>query len=324
MCLCDISALAPRLSPCFGERNRFQAIGANFSLILMLGRSEQKRCHIVLKHSILRVVLLFFSLILRSTAGYGAPESGPIDQLHYADLADHALPAKIVAKVVIIDSIPLAPEAGAPLPNGRTRQYIDAQIIDLIRGQSDTPRMVSFLADILPDARGKQPKLKKSVMLIFARPVPARSGFVQLEATNALLNWTPTRESLVRSILLAATAPDSPPNVSGIESAFSVDGTVPGERETQIFLQTDSRPVSITVTRRANEEPHWSLASGEIADHGAPPPPHDTLLWYLLACHLPLTYPEAKLDATPAAQANAIRADYAVVMKDLGPCRPAR
>jgi len=277
----------------------------------------------VLKHSIIYRLMLVMAAGWLAAPAQSATDFAAADPLTYADLADLALPAKIVAKVQITETIGLKTAPDAASRADVERLYVSAQITDLLRGQVDTPRAVSFLDDVVRDARGKVPKLKNTIALVFGRPVPDRPNDLQLNAPDAAIAWSATRESIVRAILVAAAAPDSPPTIKGVDSAFSVPGTIPGERETQIFLQTDSRPVSLVVTRHANEAPSWSVALGEIVDHGAPPPARDSLLWYRLACHLPQEVPATKLASVPD-QADAIRADYAVVVQGLGPCHRGR
>jgi hypothetical protein len=272
-----------------------------------------------LRHSILYGLVVVMAAGLLPSMAHSAADAASQDSLSYADLADLALPAKIVAKVQITEAIPLKTAQNAAPAAGSERFYLTARIADLVRGQVDTPQTISFVTDVQRDQRGKVPKLKNTIAIIFARPVAGHPGDVQLDAPDAAIGWTTQRESVVRSILVAAAAPDSPPAIAGVDSAFSVPGTIPGERETQIFLQTDSRPVSLVIARHANEAPSWTVALGEIVDRGVPPPPHDSLLWYQLACHLPRDVPVAKLVAVPD-QAEAIRSDYAVVMQGLGPC----
>jgi hypothetical protein len=243
-----------------------------------------------------------------------------VETVHYADLADRALPAEIVAKVRILEVADVKPSALSAPPAGRSRVYAEAEIETLFKGPQDLSRQVSFLIDLPVDGRGHTPKIKKSEQIIFAQSVPQRSGFVQLIGPDAMLDWTGNRESLVHAILISQAAPDSPPQVIGIDNAFSVAGTVAGERETQIFLSTDSRPVSLTVAHHPGEAVRWSVALGEIADSGTPPPPRDTLLWYELACRLPAHFPAAKLAGQTVEAAEAIRADYEVIMLGLGPC----
>ena len=96
---------------------------------------------------------------------------------------------------------------------------------------------------------------------------------------------------------------------------------VPGEGETQVFLQTaDQRPVSLSVLRRPGEEPRWAVALSEIVDEAAGPPPRDTLLWYRLACGLPRALPPRSTAALAPGDAEIAQADYRFVLAALGPC----
>jgi hypothetical protein len=269
----------------------------------------------------------FFLMLLAVCAGPPAhSESAPTplpDKVQYADLADRAIPAEIVAKVRVMDATEMKAATPATHPATRVRVYLEAEIIALIKGPQGLAQRVSLLADLPLDARGRLPKIKKTEQLIFARSVPQRSGFVQLIGSDTMLDWTVRRESLVRAILASEAAPDSPPKILGIDSGFSVAGTVAGERETQIFLATRAHPVSLTISRRAGEAVRWSVALGEIADEGAKAPTHDSLLWYELACHLPTSYPEALLATQSSDTAEALRADYSVVLRGLGACARA-
>ena len=79
-------------------------------------------------------------------------------------------------------------------------------------------------------------------------------------------------------------APDAPPAITGLGNAFHVPGTLPGEGETQIFVQTATgAPISLSILRRPGEQRRWAVALGEVVDDAAAPPPRDTLLWYRLA-----------------------------------------
>jgi hypothetical protein len=104
-----------------------------------------------------------------------------------------------------------------------------------------------------------------------------------------------------------------------------VPGSLPGESETQIFLQTsDNRPISLNVLRRPGERPRWSVALSEIVDDAAAPPRPDTLLWYRLACTLPPALPAQSLREAGRDEAGAIAADYRLVLERLGPCARSR
>jgi hypothetical protein len=102
-----------------------------------------------------------------------------------------------------------------------------------------------------------------------------------------------------------------------------VPGSLPGESETQIFLQTaDGRPVSLNVLRRPGQTPRWSVALSETDDDAAEPPRPETLLWYRLACTLPPILPRQSL--VEAESPHAIRADYRLVIDGLGRCERKR
>jgi hypothetical protein len=242
----------------------------------------------------------------------------------YADLADLSLGAPVAAHVRLKRAAALKPAEAGNIAPGRTRFYIVADVVSLIRGSDGLPAQVSYLAD-LPQVGGKPPKLaKKSEFILLARPVPGRTGELQLVSPDAQLPFTPERVAMLRSILRQGAAADAPPTITGIGRAFHVPGTIPGESETQIFLETaDGRPVSLSVLRRPGQSPRWAVALSEVTDDAAAPPARNSLLWYRLACALPQTIP-AKSFADSPDQAEAIRADYDVVIKGLGPCARTR
>jgi hypothetical protein len=239
----------------------------------------------------------------------------------YADLADLAVEAPVAAHVRIDQAIELKDERAATAPPGKSRFYIEADVVSLIRGQG-VPGSIRYLADVARDSAGKSPKLrKKSEFLILAAPVPGRPGEVQLVAPDAQLAWSPALADRIRTILKEASTADAPPRIIGVGKAFHVPGSLPGESETQLFLlAAGGRPVSLSVLRRPGEQPRWAVALGEIVDEAAAPPAPDTLLWYRLACGLPRALPPASFADADAGNVEAIRADYALVLDRLGPC----
>ena len=242
----------------------------------------------------------------------------------YADIADLALAAPVAAHVRLKRAVPLKPAEAGNVPAGRARFYVVADVIALIRSAEGLPTQVSYLADV-PLAGGKPPKLaKKSEYIVLARTVPGRPGELQLVAPDAQLPFTPERANTVRSITREAAAADAAPRITGIGRAFHVPGSIPGESETQIFLQTaDGRPVSLSVLRRPGIAPQWAVALSEVTDDAAAPPAPNSLLWYRLACALPRTIPAQSYADAPE-NAEAIRADYDVVMQGLGACARTR
>lgn len=244
----------------------------------------------------------------------------------YADLAAMALPAPVVAHVRTQRASRLKPAEAAGVPAGRTRFYIEAEVASLIRGAGGISSSVRFLADLPNQPNGKPAKVRKGTeWLIVARPVPNRPGELQLLGRDAPLPYQPATADRLRAILTEASQAGAPPEITGIGKAFHVPGSLPGESETQIFLQTaERRPVSLNILRRPGEAPRWSVALAEIVDEAASAPARDTLLWFRLACTLPSALPAQSLADAGPEEAAAIRADYGLVLAQLGPCTRSR
>jgi hypothetical protein len=185
---------------------------------------------------------------------------------------------------------------------------------------------VSFLADLPLAANGRPARpAKKSEWLVFAAPVQGRPGELRLVAPDAFLPFAADRAATVRDILREATAAGAPPRISGIGKAFHVTGSLPGESETQIFLQGEGdRPVSLSILRRPGETPRWAVALGEMVDDAAGPPRPNSLLWYRLACTLPAALPPQSLADLEPELRPAVTADYRFVTQALGRCSRLR
>lgn len=243
----------------------------------------------------------------------------------YADLADLVLAAPVIANATVRSATRIKGEEAVGLAPGLQRFYVEADVSALIRGAAGLPPRVGYLLDVAPDARGRAPRLRKTQVLLFARAVPGSANQLQLVSPDAQLPWTPETDARVRAIARAAVVPDAPPAITGVGGAFHVPGSLPGEGETQIFLQTaDRRPVSLLILRRPGEAPRWSVALSEIVDEAAGPPGPETLLRYRLACGLPKGLPAESVAALEPAEAAIAREDYQFVRTALGPCGRTR
>ena len=270
-------------------------------------------------------VAAFVSAPADSQAPPGAAANGGA-AFTYADLADLALAAPVVAHVRLKRAAALKPGEAGAAPPGRTRFYVEAEVLSLIRGAEGSPALVSYLADLPNGAKGKAARPpKKSEYLILADRVPGRPGELRLIAPDAQLPFSAGSAAALRAILREATGAAPAPRITGIGKAFHVPGALAGESETQIFLQTaGGEPVSLTVLRRPGETPQWAVALGEIVDDAAAEPKPNSLLWYRLACGLPRALPpQSYADAEPQ-QAAAIAADYRLILERLGPCARSR
>ena len=244
---------------------------------------------------------------------------GSFEGLAVADLFAGA-PIVLRAKIISATRI-----KAPPTPSGAVRFYVEANVVSLIRGPQAVPLRLVWLVDMMPDSRGKIAKLAKADVLVAALPVAGRPGEIRLAARDAQPFWNPTLETRVRNIISSVTAPDAPPAITGITSAFHTAGTVTGEGETQIFLSTvTTAPISVSVLTRPGQPKRWAFAVGEIVDESAAPPAPDTLAWYRLACFLPRALPDAAVGELPASDADAARTDYGFVVEALGVCPRTR
>ena len=252
------------------------------------------------------------------------PAAAP--QLSYADLADLAVAAPVVAHLRIHGSERLNAELAPNVAPGFHRFLVEAEVVALIRGEGGLAPQVTYLIDLADDSRGRAARLRRrDEVLVLARRVPNRPAELRLAAPDAQLPYSAATAERLRALLRELTAANAPPRITGIGRAFHVPGSLPGESETQIFLQTaDSRPISLSILRRPGERPRWSVALSEIVDEAAAPPAPDTLLWYRLACTLPPRLPPQSLSEASADEAQAIQADYRVVMDGLGRCTQTR
>jgi hypothetical protein len=254
----------------------------------------------------------------RGPVAVAPPAAAPV----YADIADLVIASPIVLDATIASAVRIKGAEAATVPPGVTRYYVEAVVTALIRGPGAIPPKVGYLFDAPIGPDGRQPKLKKMRVLVFARPVSGDATQVQLVDPGAQLPWAPAADALTRRIAGEIVSADAPPLVTGIGSAFHVPGSLPGEGETQVFLTTrDNRPVSLNILRRPGEQPRWAVALSEIVDDSAGPPQRDTLLWYRLACSLPPALPASATQSLEAADAGIAREDYRFVIEQLGPCR---
>jgi len=268
---------------------------------------------------------LLIAAAIASPASAQQPPAAVAPAMPYADAADLVLAAPTIVDATIRSTTRLKGADVIGVEAGTQRLYVEADVTALLRGPGELPPRVGYLLDVTPDARGRVPKLKKARVLLFARPVAGTPGQLQLVAPDAQASWSPALDARVRQVARDLVAADAPPAITGVGNAFHVAGALPGEGETQVFLQTaNGRPVSLSVLRRPGEQPRWAVALSEIVDEAAGPPARDTLLWYRLACGLPGSLPPSSVAALEPAEAESARVDYQLVLAALGPCTRSR
>lgn len=243
----------------------------------------------------------------------------PTSPAHYADIVDLGDAAELVAEVKIRSAKKVKQKGqnpGAPV-----RFLVDATILSLIRGPEGVPPRLRYIAESVPDSRGKLPKLERGVMIVFAHTVADRPGEIQLVAPDAQLWWNEQLGADVRAVMRSLAAPGVAGRVKGISSAFHSAGALAGEGETQIFLATQGgSSVSLMVSRFTGQPARWTAAYGDVVDPDAPPPARNSIGWYRLACFLPRTIPETVLGEITPEQKDQVITDYGFVMRALGDC----
>lgn len=262
------------------------------------------------------VLALVFAAIAAPAA---AQRAGPAAVTAYADLADLALAAPVVARGQV-DRFDRLSERDAPgVAPGSRRYLVRLRVASALKAPEAVPETIEYLWD----APGRErPRLRKAEVIAFLAPVAGRARQFRLTRPNAQIAATPAVEATLRAQLAEARDPAlARRRVLGVTRAFTVAGTVPGEAETQIFLRTASaEPVSLVVVSRPGEPRRWSAAFGDTIDEAGAPVVPATLAWYYLACGLPAALPAAAVDELAPETARAAADDYAFVRRALGPC----
>lgn len=250
----------------------------------------------------------------------------PTAPLTFADAADLAIAAPVAAHVRVVGASMLRERDAPDVMAGHRRFLVRAEVVSLIRAPEALPPRVSWLVDLPNDSRGRAARLpKRTELLIFATPVAGRPGELRLAASDSQVPYDPASAERLRAVYRELAGASPPPRITAVGRAFHVPGAIPGESETQIFLQTaGERPVSLSILRRPGEEPRWALSLAEFVDDNAAAPRRDTLLWYRLACTLPRTLPPQSMAEASPAERRAIDADYRLVIQGLGPCTRSR
>lgn len=249
----------------------------------------------------------------------------PAAMLSYADIADLTDSTPLVIRAQPRKIIQVEPERARGLHPGWGRFYVEARTEGVIAGSVPLGGALRYLVDLPLDAKGKPAAFKKKSVVLFARPVPARPGELQLVRPDAQILWDPVFDARLRGIITEFYAPAAPHRVIGVREAIHVGGDLAGSGETQLFLSTaNGEPAAITVARQPGTAPRWSVSFSEVVAGEAEPPRRDTLAWYRLACFLPPQLPAGANISSSAADRSAAVRDYRFVIEQLGPCPRSR
>lgn len=244
----------------------------------------------------------------------------------FADAADLVLISPMIVDVTVVKTSTIKAEEAPGLRPDSARLLVNAIVNTLLRGREGVPGEVQFLIDLPRTANGKAPKIKGQRLFVFARPVVGKPMLLQPVLPDSVVGFSATNDTLIRNATREAVAINAPPAITGVGQAFHFPGTISGEGETQIFLDTQGGlPISLNVVSRSGVAPLWNVSLGEVVDSQARAPARDTLLWYRLACGaLPTRLPvESLASKTQAANVKA-DADYQYIRQSLGPCNRTR
>src|SRR3546814_13332246 len=101
--------------------------------------------------------ILTSAAIVLAAIGVSAESQAPAaaTQLTYADLVDLALAAPVAVHIEVRDAVRLRNERATGVEAGRTRFYIEADVLSLIRGAQGLTSEIRYLVDLPNDARGR-------------------------------------------------------------------------------------------------------------------------------------------------------------------------
>ncbi len=253
--------------------------------------------------------------------GQKAGANDVIPVARYADVADLVTIAPVIIDATVIKTTRVSKEQAAGLPPTLQRLVVEANVNALVRGDQGINTRVRFLFDLKQSPDGSFPPLKK-LRFFFMANYTNTPGTVKLVTPRAYIQYSIANDYTVRQITKEAVLLDAPQKITGVASAFHSAGTIIGEGETQIFLDTEkNQPVALSISSKAGAPKKWSVSTSELVGESARTPPSKTLLWYRLACGLPVSLPSAVLDGASESDAKALREDYAFVKAALGSCR---
>ncbi len=271
------------------------------------------------------VLALIMPIFAQASVVFAAPAAPisyavPPETSSYADVADLVTIAPLIVDAKIRSVKKLPPVQSVGVPENIQRMIVEADILALIRGNGGITPRVRFLLDLKKDQRGKLPSLNKQRLFLMA-DYSATPGNIKLARPDALIQWSTGNEALLRAITKEAVQIDAPAQVNNVINAFHTAGTLIGDGETQIFLATaNKQPMAITVVSVQGQAKVWSVSTSELIDEISNAPKKPSLLWYRLACGLPSKLADNIFESSDADARNAARADYAFVLKALGPC----
>jgi hypothetical protein len=281
-----------------------------------------------MKKSVLKYVFII-SILTVNPAHSETLASGaftvPADNAAYADIADLATISPLIIDAKVRKTTKISAVQAIGVPQNLQRLLVEVDVIALIRGLNGAPARMRFVLDVPKDGRGRIPKLKKQRFFILGDNVKGRGDQIQLSRPDALIQFSPANNAMLRSITQEAVMLDAPQKITGVASAFYSPGTVVGEGNTQVFLRTkNNQPITISVASAPGQPKRWNVSTSELIEEATSVPRRNSLLWYQLACGLPKALLPELIESGDGENAVRAQEDYNFVINALGPCGRTR
>ena len=113
--------------------------------------------------------------------------AGPIPaaEFTYVDLVELGMAADLVLRSQVSRQTNVRADRAPGLEPGKARLYVQAATQALLAGSGAAANSYAVLADLPLTDRGRRPKIKNEVVLLFARRVEGRPGELQLIGPQA-------------------------------------------------------------------------------------------------------------------------------------------
>ncbi|MGB7406231.1 MAG: hypothetical protein WA906_11120 [Pacificimonas sp.] len=235
-----------------------------------------------------------------------------------ADLADLVTESRTIVIADVDKTRRIRAEDAPGLAPDFARLLVQAKTAAVVAAARSVPAEMRYLVDLRRNDRGRAPDIEGARVILFLG-AEGGPGEYALAHKYGQIRWSPERESLVKRYAASRADPElvalKPERVT---SAFHVPGSLPGESESQIFVETEAgRPMSLVVLNRPGETPRYAVSTGDIIDTNAAPPEPGSLVALMLACELPEDLPDG---IAMSGDRAALAADYAFVRAELGSC----
>ena len=237
----------------------------------------------------------------------------------FTNTVELTLAAPVIVRATITKARRISAKSAPDVAPGRVRLMITAQVSNVLVAPDALGQTLQWLWDAPLDARGRPQQAKGLDILVFLAAMPAANGSSRLASRRAQQPWDPALADLVRATQTEQRS-GTVPIIRGVSSGFRAEGTIPGESESQFFLNSaDGKPATLVVQNRPGEVRRVLVARGDIIDESAQRVLPGTLLWYRLACFLPARLPAA-IGGDDPALATALAKDWRDALTSLGPC----